>query len=312
MASLKKILVGVDYDNDTGEFPVPTQQAINKAIWLASGQKAELTFFSVLLEEYADSEIQIEGAGQDDPRAAIEALLTPYLDKAKENGVTASSKTVVGRGWLELTKEVIREKHDLLIVGTREKTAAQKMLYGSTGTKLLRKCPCPVWITRPDVDPLEVSTIVAAVDTSPVGEKIIEAAVTAAQLINSRLLIVHAIKFPLEGSLKRTECSSEEIDAYREKVRSEAEQLITERLAQTDYRTLDQGTLVRIVEGPADTIVEEAVIDENADLLVMGTLGRGGIPGFLLGNTAERLLPKLRCSLLAIKPDDFVSPVKTD
>ena len=43
----------------------------------------------------------------------------------------------------------------------------------------------------------------------------------------------------------------------------------------------------------------------------MGTMSRGGVAGLLVGNTAERLLDKVECSLLTIKPEDFVSPVRS-
>lgn len=39
-------------------------------------------------------------------------------------------------------------------------------------------------------------------------------------------------------------------------------------------------------------------------------VGRTGIPGFVIGNTAEDTLREIRCSLLALKPNGFVSPVK--
>jgi len=41
----------------------------------------------------------------------------------------------------------------------------------------------------------------------------------------------------------------------------------------------------------------------------MGTVGRVGIPGFFIGNTAEEILKRVECSVLAIKPAGFVSPV---
>ncbi|WP_432648854.1 universal stress protein [Methylomarinum roseum] len=41
----------------------------------------------------------------------------------------------------------------------------------------------------------------------------------------------------------------------------------------------------------------------------MGTLGQTGISGFLIGNTAEAILDQLQCSVLAIKPPGFRSPV---
>ncbi|HRE31359.1 MAG TPA: universal stress protein, partial [Candidatus Berkiella sp.] len=35
------------------------------------------------------------------------------------------------------------------------------------------------------------------------------------------------------------------------------------------------------------------------------------IPGFIIGNTAENVLQKISCSLLALKPNGFISPVKS-
>jgi universal stress protein E len=45
-------------------------------------------------------------------------------------------------------------------------------------------------------------------------------------------------------------------------------------------------------------------------LVVLGTVGRQGISAALIGNTAEHVIDKLNCDVLAIKPDGFVSPVK--
>jgi nucleotide-binding universal stress UspA family protein len=41
----------------------------------------------------------------------------------------------------------------------------------------------------------------------------------------------------------------------------------------------------------------------------MGTVARSGIPGLIMGNTAEAILTELECSVLAIKPPGFVTPV---
>ena len=47
----------------------------------------------------------------------------------------------------------------------------------------------------------------------------------------------------------------------------------------------------------------------EVDLIVMGTVARTGIPGFIIGNTAEAILNQIECSVLALKPGGFVSPV---
>jgi nucleotide-binding universal stress UspA family protein len=62
---------------------------------------------------------------------------------------------------------------------------------------------------------------------------------------------------------------------------------------------------------PADVIAEFAKAHE-VDLIVMGTVVRTGIPGLLIGNTAETVLHQVQCSILAVKPDTFVSPVTLD
>lgn len=41
----------------------------------------------------------------------------------------------------------------------------------------------------------------------------------------------------------------------------------------------------------------------------MGTVARSGIPGLVYGNTAEKVLQGINCSIVAVKPDEFVSPV---
>ncbi|MFC6670537.1 universal stress protein [Marinobacterium aestuariivivens] len=54
------------------------------------------------------------------------------------------------------------------------------------------------------------------------------------------------------------------------------------------------------------------VAAQGIDLLVMGTVARTGIPGFVIGNTAENLVRKIGCSLLALKPPGFTSPVRSE
>ncbi len=312
MQILRRVLVGVDFHRSTGELPLPTQRAIEKSLWLAEKTGASLTLMSVLRGPAPNAENEQESTAASGYQQLITDQLETFIQKGRSAGVEVTSKFVYGRGWYELTREVIREDIDLIVVGTREKSATTRMLYGSTAVKLLRKCPCPVWVTRPDVDPESVTTIVAADDLSPVGEKVLHTAISTAQFIDARLLVVSAVSYPLEGAMMRTECSQEDIDNYRLKIKTETEKEVFERLSMTDYRTIQQGTQIVIQGGPADSVVEEVVVENKADLLVMGTIGRGGVPGFLIGNTAERLLHGLQCSILAIKPDDFVSPVKVE
>ena len=66
---------------------------------------------------------------------------------------------------------------------------------------------------------------------------------------------------------------------------------------------------VHLIKGEAGKVIPERAERKRADLIVMGTLSRSGVRGFLIGNTAEKILQKVDCSVLAVKPDGFVTPV---
>jgi nucleotide-binding universal stress UspA family protein len=65
-------------------------------------------------------------------------------------------------------------------------------------------------------------------------------------------------------------------------------------------------------EGNPRDVIPSAAEKMNADLVVMGTISRTGILGFLIGNTAEVILNNLDCSVLTSKPAGFVSPITID
>jgi len=66
------------------------------------------------------------------------------------------------------------------------------------------------------------------------------------------------------------------------------------------------------VKGFAKDRIPEIVKEEKIDLIMMGTVGRTGIPGLLMGNTAETVLNRIDCSVLAVKPEGFITPVRLE
>jgi len=66
---------------------------------------------------------------------------------------------------------------------------------------------------------------------------------------------------------------------------------------------------VHLLKGKASGLIPELVKKRRINLIVMGTVCRTGIPGFFIGNTAEKVLHRVNCSVLAIKPEGFVTPV---
>jgi nucleotide-binding universal stress UspA family protein len=67
---------------------------------------------------------------------------------------------------------------------------------------------------------------------------------------------------------------------------------------------------IHLIEGDAGKIIPQAIQNLSTDTLVMGTVARSGIPGLLIGNKAEKILSEVQCTVLAVKPEGFISPVK--
>jgi len=90
------------------------------------------------------------------------------------------------------------------------------------------------------------------------------------------------------------------------KYRRDAEEHIAAQLGEFQ---LAQPAQVRFVTEPPDSAILDHIERHSIELLVMGTVARAGITGLITGNTAERLLPQIPCSVLAVKPKGFKSPV---
>ena len=81
-------------------------------------------------------------------------------------------------------------------------------------------------------------------------------------------------------------------------------------LSNYDLEAIDHH--VHLLKGDADLVISQLAHKKRMELLIMGTVARTGIPGFLIGNTAEEVLRKVNCSVLTVKPKGFVTPVKRD
>ena len=309
MQRFQNILVGVDLANDdqlvgatlTGE----TDAAIENALWLAQHSGARLTFLHALeIPEYARFVAEEVGDLKAGLVGDCEERLQGLVDRAAAQGVAATYVLAFGKSWVELIRQVLRQQHDLVISGTRQRGATTSVLLGSTGMKLMRKCPCPVWITKPhESEPL--GSVLVANDLSPISDFALELGASMAHLHEAQLHVLHV----LELGLGRREWDSYKI---RQRSRAEATEKLEAQLERVDAASLKKPPHIDIVVDAADTAITRRIDQYEIDLLVMGTVARGGISGVLVGNTAERLLPHIPCSVLAVKPHDFVCPIVVD
>jgi universal stress protein E len=242
---------------------------------------------------YVDVPEGLNGLG----RAALDAALERFLDA----GIPADLAISPERPALAIIQRVLSDGIDLVISGKRNEPGPGRPWLGSVSRKLLRKCPCPVWVVKPDCEP-SPRHILAATDLTAVGDRVVEVAILVADRCDAALHLVHTFQRPLAVQME----DGAEISRFAREQIARRRLELERQIADARYArevTIDVG-----IDSPTNAILacNERL---DPDLVVMGTVSRGGIAGFLVGNTAERLLDRLDCSLLTVKPDDFVCPV---
>ena len=325
MKRFKEILCVVE----TGEACKP---ALERAVTLAENNLANLTVVDVVervavgieMPEGAPLAADLQTAIMSDHEQGLDALVGPYRTR-----IDIQTKVLKGTPFLEIIREVLRNGRDLVIKIPETQNWLDR-LFSSADMHLLRKCPCPVWLIKPTA-PKSYRLILAAVDidnTHPPSElksrhtlnrQILELASSLALSDFAELHIVSAWdalgESTMRGAFMRT--PEEKIIAYVEQVRRQnaanLNALMDEVASNLGQETMDYlKPQTHLVKGWARKEIPALAKRIKADLVVMGTVGRTGVPGFIVGNTAEMILNQIDCSVLAIKPPGFVTPVTVE
>jgi nucleotide-binding universal stress UspA family protein len=307
MPAFKSILVDVDAT-------ATAHPALERAIRLARSIGATLTVTDVVTVPPHERHYLPPALEEDIVRERRQQLAR-VADSVSD--VRAESKLLLGRPATVLIQEVLRSNHDLLMRShARELAASGPKPFGAVDMELLRKCPCPVLLTRHG-SPASRPQIVAAVNASTdeaeeqaLNETIVEVALLVASRLEAEPPRLLQAWVPFGEQMIRSHSADDQFATYVEGARQRAASDLTRlarsfegRLAETQF-TLRRGE-------PAE-VIPEFVVAEGIDLVVMGTVARAGLAGMLIGNTAERVLRKLPCSVLTVKPSGFVSPVRLD
>jgi nucleotide-binding universal stress UspA family protein len=294
------------------------EAAIDRALYLLKDGAGELTLLDVA-ESVADDLPAIAPQKLRDKLTAAligqqEQRLVSLAERVREQGVSAVTKHVRGSPYRLAIQEVISGQYDLLIKVADTLSNDWRAPRGSTDNHILRKCPCPVWLESSERSGKHKS-ILAAVDPNPYDEEqhalsraILTAAVELASQTGATLHVLHAWHVLGEFFMHRVRplISDPETDRIVGEAFSRHAALLDDlcELVPADIKLKKH-----LLHQSAAPAIVELVQSEDVDLLLLGTVGRSGIPGLLIGNTAESVLGEVTCSVLAFKPSGFVSPV---
>jgi nucleotide-binding universal stress UspA family protein len=203
-------------------------------------------------------------------------------------GVDHEIETVRSNAGMALLDEA--DHADLIVVGSTGAGAFTRFLLGSTTGALLASSPCPV-VVVPTEAPAPTGRIVVGTDGSEHAEHAVRWAADEADRRGAELVIVHGWK-------RGYHLTIEGVDRADDLAPVDAE-LILDRAVEATRAVSGASIEGRLVEGNVtDTLLEHSTA---ADLLVVGSRGRGGFRAMLFGSTATAAATHSHCPAVIVR-----------
>ncbi len=314
MKRFKNILLVCNFD-------AKQHMAVERAVSLARQNEARLTVFSVIRELPAEVHMATTGLLS---RELLDLVVNDYREKVDalaadmaRQGVDARTQVVTGTPFLEIIRQVLRDRHDLVILAAEGKGGVKERLFGSTSMHLMRKCPCPVWVVK-SAKRAKYKRVLAAVDITndfpdrdreSLNPLIMQLASSLVRMDGSEFHLVQVWSVFAEGYLEvRGQMEDTSLSKLRKDTKRQYTRKLDSLLADVDLNGITVHKHLPRSDNASRAIIKLAK-SKKIDLLVMGTVCRTGLAGFFIGNTAEKVLSEVNCSVLTVKPEGFITPV---
>jgi len=307
MKRFKKILVATD--TRLKEHPVVAEGAEIALANAASMTIVDVVPASSWLAEFVTNDLaSMRELYAQEAQRSLDSLAVPLRDK----GLDVTTRVLTGKTSVETIREVLREKHDLVMAVAKGKNSKRKGFFGYTALHLLRDCPSAVWLVTNESE-AKINHVLGCVDVSSdhsvdaeLNDKICELAASISKFHDARCSVFHAWEMQDEALLS-ARLTREQVAGFVRDHRNATSKRFDEFLRRHESDV--ESETAHLVKGsPAETI-EKFTQENSVDLIVMGTVARSGLTGMLLGNTAEKIIDRVECSLLALKPYDFTTSV---
>ncbi len=290
--------------------------ALDKAAVIARKSDATITLFHSIYSPYVAGERfyspdvlqkDIEAA-VNVPRDQLARMAAPLEKDGLKIRVRARWDYPV---YESLVREVMREKIDLVVAESHRHTRAARVLLTNTDWQLIRLCPCPVLFVK-TARPYDRGRVLAAVDPmhahakpQNLDERILAIGSELAATFNGQLHAVHSYllgtPFSSGALLDTVSLPVSVTELQLKEVRKACDALLKPHSLTAKRRHVRPGSPVREIPAVARDI--------KAVVVVMGAVSRSGLKRLFIGSTAERVIDRLPCDVLVVKPDDFKTPV---
>lgn len=190
----------------------------------------------------------------------------------------------------------------MIVMGSRGLGGLSGMVMGSVSAAVVSHADCPVVVVRSDNHVTETNKygpVVVGVDGSDVSQRATEFAFEEAQARGAKLVAIHTwMDMQVQASLAGLAAAQQEWEI----IEKEQTTLLKDRLQPLLERFPDVEVEMVITRDRPVRALEDCA--HNAQLLVVGSHGRGGFRGMLLGSTSRALLQSAPCPMVVVRPNE--------
>ncbi|WP_438865431.1 universal stress protein UspE [Neptunicella sp.] len=292
------------------------QKSLKRAIHIANKTGASITALLTIYDFSYEMTTMLSVTERESMRQSVVDDRTEWLTSIVEqhhhsNNINIDLKVVWhNRPFESIIHEVIQHNYDLVIKGTHEHGVLKAVVFTPTDWHLMRKCPAPVLLVKEQEWP-ESGNILAAVSAGTedkehqsLNNKLAKCAKDFAETLNAKVHLVNAYPgTPVNIAIEIPEFDPQN---YNQSVRDYHINSMNEFCQTHGFNS----ACSHVREGLPETAIPLVAKDINAELVIIGTVGRTGISAALIGNTAEHVIDSLDCDVLTIKPEGFKSPME--
>jgi nucleotide-binding universal stress UspA family protein/amino acid transporter len=221
--------------------------------------------------------------------AERESYLRSVVDNFQKDGYSASF--AIQPGFITQATAVVIEENeiDLVVTSTRGKSGTENWITGGVSRKLVHEIDKPVLLVtsseRKSGDLPQIQRLLVALDGSIKSEQVLPYARILGKTLSCELILMSV---PAVPSVKNYRAPADVVETIRTKA-----VVNMQKFLEAVARSLrEEGLVVRtIVAGsmPARTIVETA-LNEDADMIMITSKGRGGLDYIMVGSVAQRIV----------------------
>jgi nucleotide-binding universal stress UspA family protein len=231
---------------------------------------------------------------EDDAQAVLSEAERMAEESAPGLEITAAvALTGIAKWLVRLSRET-----RMLVLGESGSGRLGEVFLGSTPVAVVGHASCPVVVVRGDAPPEpDRRPVVVGVDGSPLSENALAAAFEEASFRSVDLVAVHIWSDVKTGTFDASPV------AFEPQALEDVEHvLLGERLAGHCERYPDVTVIRKVyIDGPRSHL---QAWSKSAQLVVVGSRGRGGFAGLVLGSTSNSLLREAHCPVMVVRPDE--------